>query len=81
MFIVGAFLGAVAKYSDTIPTNNSILLFFNYLGDITTRLSIWILIAALFIILPNGKQQYYKAALVAVLAAFLIVNLRIIPIS
>jgi hypothetical protein len=47
MFIVGAFLGAVAKYSDTIPSNNSTLLFFNYLGDITTRLGIWILIASL----------------------------------
>jgi hypothetical protein len=184
MFIVGAFLGAVAKYSDTIPSNNSILLFFNYLGNITTRLGIWILIAALiatwsinpriaalkvfaffssllltyylysmilfgffptyyflswgmiaifsplaaylvwfsrgqgwiaalaagapiamllsqgypfiytlsimpafdlfaaaalFIILPCGKKQYFKTALVAVLAVFLITNLRILP--
>jgi hypothetical protein len=184
MLIVGALAGVAAKFSDTIPSNDSTWLLFNYLGDITTRLGIWVFIAALiaawsinpriaalkvfaffsgllltyylysmvlfgffptyyflswsmialfspvaaylvwfsrgqgwiaalaagapiavllsqgypfiytlsivaafdllaaaalFIILPNGGQQYYKTALAAVLGAFLITNLRILP--
>ncbi len=47
MFVVGALIGIVAKYSDTVPSNNSAWIFFNFLRDVTSRLGIWIIIAAL----------------------------------
>ena len=47
MFLVGALTGIVAKYSDTVPSDNFTWLFFSFLKDITSRLGIWIIIAAL----------------------------------
>jgi hypothetical protein len=46
-FIFGILLGVIAKFSDTVPSNGDIGMFFSFISDITTNLGIWVVMATL----------------------------------
>lgn len=46
-FIFGILLGVIAKFSDTIPENGAIGMFFSFISDITTNLGIWVVLATI----------------------------------
>lgn len=55
-FALGVFLGVIAKYSDTIPSNGLIGNIWGTISDITTRLGIWVLVATIFAILSINPR-------------------------
>ena len=55
-FIFGIFLGVISKYSDTVPANGGIGLFFNLISNITTRLGIWVLFATLIAVWSKNPK-------------------------
>ena len=46
-FLFGALSGVIAKYSDTVPSNSQMGMFFDFISSVTTRLGIWVLIATI----------------------------------
>lgn len=46
-FILGTLLGMIAKYSDTVPSNGVIGVFFHSISIISTRLGIWVVLATI----------------------------------
>ncbi|HEY4552444.1 MAG TPA: hypothetical protein VIG80_04565, partial [Bacillaceae bacterium] len=49
-FTAGAVLGFIAKYSDSVPSNGLAGITWGAISDITTRLGIWIMLAAIIAI-------------------------------
>lgn len=66
-FILGTFLGMIAKYSDTIPSNGTMGVFFHFISIITTRLEMWVVLAT--IIAAWSKSP--KIAAIRVFALFI----------
>lgn len=46
-FLFGALSGVIAKYSDTVPSNSQMGMFFDFISSVMTRLGIWVLIATI----------------------------------
>lgn len=46
-FILGIFLGVIAKYSDTVPSNSTMGVFFHFISIMTTRLEMWVVLATI----------------------------------
>lgn len=46
-FVLGIFSGFLAKYVDTIPSNDAIGIFINIIGNITSRIGIWVFAATI----------------------------------
>lgn len=57
IFILGMFLGFISKYSDTIPSNGSIMAsIWNTVSNITTQLGIWVLLATIIAAWSNNPR-------------------------
>jgi len=65
-FIIGIFLGAIAKYSDTVPSISESGIVFSIISDITTNIGIWIFAATLISVMSRSP----KYAALEVLAFF-----------
>jgi hypothetical protein len=56
IFALGMFLGFIAKYSDTIPSNGLMGSVWQTVSNITTRLGIWVLLATIIAALSNNPR-------------------------
>lgn len=63
---LGMFLGFIAKYSDTIPSNGFMRSIWHIISNITTRLGIWVLLATIIAAWSNNP----KIAAIKVFAFF-----------
>lgn len=56
IFALGMFLGFIAKYSDTIPSNSLMGSIWHTVSNITTRLGIWVLLATIIAAWSNNPR-------------------------
>ncbi|MBU3146990.1 hypothetical protein [Clostridium sp. CF012] len=56
IFALGMFLGFIAKYSDTIPSNGLMGSVWHTVSNITTRLGIWVLLATIIAAWSNNPR-------------------------
>ncbi len=54
---LGMLLGFIAKYSDTIPSNGFTGNIWGFIRDITTRLGIWVLLAAMMAVWSHNPRM------------------------
>ncbi|MFS0881382.1 hypothetical protein [Metabacillus niabensis] len=60
-FLLGAFLGVIAKYSDTVSSNSGIGMIFDFISNTTTRLGIWVGLATFVAVWSeNPKVAAFK---------------------
>ena len=57
IFALGMFLGFIAKYSDTIPSNSLMGSIWHPVSNITTRLGIWVLLATIIAAWSNSPRM------------------------
>lgn len=57
IFAFGMFLGFIAKYSDTIPSNSLMGSIWHTVSNITTRLGIWVLLATIIAAWSNTPRM------------------------
>lgn len=65
-FIFGILLGTISKYSDTVPSNGEMGIFYGTIRDITTRIGLWVALATLISVWSKSP----KYAAIKVLAFF-----------
>jgi hypothetical protein len=79
-FVLGIFSGFLAKYVDTIPSNDAIGIFINIIGNITSRIGIWVFAATIIAAwsrTPRAGAMHVFAFFAAMLLTYYIYSMKL----